>query len=66
MSSKAASGLGAMRTALATTLLVFLSGVARAADPGIEFFEAKVRPVLVDNCYACHSTAAKKQKATGT
>jgi hypothetical protein len=35
---------------------------ARAADPvprdpaaALEFFEKKVRPVLVDNCYTCHS-----------
>jgi hypothetical protein len=47
-----------------TSLLVFLilAASAHAADPGIEFFEAKVRPVLVENCYKCHSTAAKKQK----
>jgi len=27
---------------------------------GIEFFEKHVRPVLVDNCYQCHSTDAEK------
>jgi hypothetical protein len=26
----------------------------------LEFFEKKIRPVLSDNCYACHSTQAKK------
>jgi hypothetical protein len=26
---------------------------------GIEFFEAKIRPVLVKNCYQCHSREAK-------
>ncbi|HUY35489.1 MAG TPA: PSD1 and planctomycete cytochrome C domain-containing protein [Pirellulales bacterium] len=32
---------------------------ARAEDPaGIEFFEKKVRPVLVRHCYECHSTAS--------
>ncbi len=52
-----------MRISLATILLILLpAGTVRAADPGIEFFEAKVRPVLVENCYKCHSTAAKKQK----
>ena len=25
----------------------------------MEFFEAKIRPVLVKNCYACHSSAVK-------
>ena len=33
------------------------------ADPaGIEFFEKKIRPVLAEHCYTCHSTAAKKLK----
>lgn len=27
------------------------------------FFEKKIRPVLVDNCYQCHSAEAKKLKA---
>jgi Protein of unknown function (DUF1549)/Protein of unknown function (DUF1553)/Planctomycete cytochrome C len=27
---------------------------------GIEFFEKKIRPVLADSCYACHSAKAKK------
>ena len=27
----------------------------RTTPPRIEFFEKKVRPVLVDNCYTCHS-----------
>jgi hypothetical protein len=32
-------------------------------DPaGIEFFEKKVRPVLIAKCYSCHSVEAKKQK----
>ena len=26
----------------------------------LAFFEAKIRPVLVDNCYGCHSAEAKK------
>jgi hypothetical protein len=28
----------------------------------IEFFEANIRPVLVDRCYECHSSHAKKLK----
>jgi hypothetical protein len=36
---------------------------APAADPeGIEFFEKKIRPVLVDRCYTCHSQGAQKLK----
>ncbi len=35
---------------------------ARAADgpAGAEFFESKVRPVLAQHCYGCHSARAKK------
>src|SRR5580765_7550608 len=29
---------------------------------GVEFFEKKIRPVLVDRCYSCHSADAKKLK----
>ena len=29
----------------------------------LDFFESKVRPVLADNCYKCHSTQAEKVKA---
>ena len=30
---------------------------------GVEFFEAKVRPVLIERCYSCHSAAARKLKS---
>ncbi len=47
---------------LASALLI--SSSALAADPaGIAFFEQKVRPVLVEHCYSCHSAEAKKLKA---
>jgi hypothetical protein len=29
---------------------------------GLEFFEQKIRPVLVRECYSCHSAAARKDK----
>lgn len=30
-----------------------------AKDRGIEFFEAKIRPVLIKHCYECHAADAK-------
>ncbi len=30
---------------------------------GVEFFEAKIRPVLADKCYRCHSAESEKNKA---
>jgi len=32
------------------------------ADPGTDFFESKIRPVLVENCYKCHSSQAERLK----
>ncbi len=32
------------------------------ADDGVDFFEKKVRPILVEHCYSCHSAGAKKEK----
>ena len=44
--------------------VVLLLGVlfsVRAADPAeTRFFEKKIRPVLVEHCYECHSAEAKK------
>jgi cytochrome c553 len=47
-------------TTLAAALL-FLPAAGRA-DDGTDFFEKKVRPVLADHCYSCHSAAKKKSK----
>jgi hypothetical protein len=44
-------------------LFVLLPAPARAADPkGAEFFEKRIRPVLVEHCYKCHSADAEKNK----
>ena len=40
-------------------------GVSRAATTnadGVEFFEKKIRPLLADNCYKCHSHQSEKIK----
>ncbi len=39
-----------------------LPGLAQDRE-GVELFEAKIRPVLVDKCYRCHSAQAEKVKA---
>ena len=54
-----------------TFAVLFLFALARPSaladgakpDPaGIAFFENKIRPVLIEHCYQCHSTAANKHK----
>lgn len=39
---------------------------ARADEPkgdGIKFFEKRIRPILVDHCYRCHSSKAEQVEA---
>ena len=52
------------QTRLAASLALALLAAAPASAPGqaapgdaaaVEFFEKEVRPLLVDNCYNCHS-----------
>jgi hypothetical protein len=44
-------------------ILLFATFSYAAPDPaGVEFFEKKIRPVLVDQCYKCHSTQSEKLK----
>ncbi|HMF14655.1 MAG TPA: c-type cytochrome domain-containing protein, partial [Gemmataceae bacterium] len=47
------------------SVVVALTAPVRAQPPaagpaGLEFFEKRVRPVLVEHCHQCHSTSAKK------
>ena len=37
-------------------------GAVESPAEHVEFFEAKVRPILVESCYKCHSTEAGKSK----
>jgi hypothetical protein len=50
-----------MRKLSATLTLTLFLGSARAtlADPGTDFFEKKVRPILLERCYECHSAEQK-------
>jgi hypothetical protein len=52
---------------LAHVAILFLAASARADEKPprlppeqVEFFEKKIRPVLVEKCYSCHSATAKK------
>jgi hypothetical protein len=53
------------RTFLAAMLLaspVTLAAQEKTPAEAIEFFEKKVRPVLVQHCFECHAATAKKVK----
>jgi hypothetical protein len=44
-------------------LAVSAPGIAAAdADQGVAYFEQHIRPILVENCYKCHSAAKGKHK----
>ncbi|MFO0964800.1 MAG: PSD1 and planctomycete cytochrome C domain-containing protein [Gemmataceae bacterium] len=51
------------RRAFAATLASCLCVAAVHADPptreDLDFFESKIRPILVDNCFKCHSAGVK-------
>jgi hypothetical protein len=50
---------------LVTVLSLLLSLSLRAQAPaagGTDFFENRIRPILVNNCYPCHSSQAAKLK----
>ena len=54
-----------MRRQMALLLFALITLTPRlgAAEPepkGVEFFEKKIRPVLVERCYQCHSAEAQK------
>lgn len=49
-----------MRWFVCCWMLVAVSGLNAQAPADIEFFEKKVRPVLVERCFSCHSASAKK------
>src|SRR5262245_9640174 len=51
---------GAVPTVVLTVVVAMPPGVAHADDAVVDFFEKKIRPVLVEHCYKCHSAQAKK------
>jgi hypothetical protein len=52
----------ALVVAAIAPLRIALAADAQAGTEGVEFFESKIRPVLVDKCYQCHSEQSKKLK----
>ncbi|MDA1016462.1 MAG: DUF1549 domain-containing protein, partial [Planctomycetota bacterium] len=52
-----------IRTTLCLAVFLSLDSVSVAQnDAGVQFFERKIRPVLVQQCYKCHSADAKEPK----
>ncbi len=51
-------GLGVLLIGLSPWVI----SIASAADGDLEFFEKKIRPVLVERCYKCHSSSSSKPK----
>jgi uncharacterized membrane protein len=56
------------RLFLASCLLCALPSGLQAAESfpqeQLDFFEKKIRPVLAEHCYECHSATSKKLKAS--
>ena len=53
------ASFGAKLTIATLTFALTSHAAQTASEKGLEFFEKKIRPVLVSNCYACHSAEAK-------
>src|SRR5690242_6333428 len=56
-----------IRLRLSVLFVVVTSNFALAAGPNpkqLEFFERKIRPVLAQHCYKCHSADAEKLEAS--
>jgi hypothetical protein len=52
------------RLALLALILPLVPPIpVRAQDLKVEFFESKIRPLLADRCFSCHSAGAKKLQA---
>lgn len=57
------TGTDRHRYFVVTALLMFGGGLVASAAGKADFFEKRVRPILVENCYDCHSVKSKKLKA---
>ncbi len=52
-----------MRSVILFLPILMGSGAAAQDPEGLEFFEKKIRPLLVERCFQCHSAKAPKLKA---
>jgi len=53
---------GLIAPVLIWTFVSTTASAAETPDSGMEFFEAKIRPVFVAHCQECHSSASKSLK----
>ena len=47
---------------LVLALFCYSAFAAEISTEGLEHFEKRIRPLLVENCYQCHSADAEKVK----
>lgn len=50
-----------MKRLLLPCLVINLSQLPAATPQQLEFFESRIRPILAQECYECHSTATKQK-----
>jgi hypothetical protein len=55
------SGMLSVRSMTRSLLLALMAGMSGYASEGTEFFEKRVRPILVERCQECHEEAGKKK-----
>ncbi|MEE2776913.1 MAG: PSD1 and planctomycete cytochrome C domain-containing protein [Acidobacteriota bacterium] len=52
-----------LSTAIWLGLVAAVAAQTTVLDPeSVEFFERNIRPVLIEHCYECHSTAGRREK----
>jgi len=59
---RGSGGPAALRVLAVMTALFASSRAAELPPEHVEFFEAKIRPILVESCYKCHSVEGGKSK----
>jgi hypothetical protein len=52
-----------LKLATGSLCCLLLAASAVADDAGLAYFESRIRPVLAEHCYSCHSATAPEPKA---